>query len=80
MFKSNCKEHSFSTTLMQHYAFGKGVIMASIFRRKFKTKHTYVVQVRRKGFKTLVKSFNTRTDAQNKIKVQKVLDKDKPAN
>ena len=54
--------------------------MASIFRRKFKTKHTYVVQVRRKGFKTLVKSFNTRTDAQNKIKVQKVLDKDKPAN
>jgi len=37
--------------------------MATIFRRKLKTKTTYVVQVRRKGFKTLVKTFNTKPDA-----------------
>ena len=38
--------------------------MASIFKRKWKSKTTYVVQVRRKGFKTLVKSFNMRANAQ----------------
>ena len=37
--------------------------MATIFRRKLKTKTTYVVQVRRVGFKTIVKTFNTRTVA-----------------
>lgn len=37
--------------------------MASIFKRKWKNKTTYVVQVRRKGFKTLVKTFNTKPDA-----------------
>ena len=37
--------------------------MATIFRRKLKTKTTYIVQVRRVGFKTIVKTFNTRTDA-----------------
>ena len=49
---------------MYHFTFGKRVIMASIFRRKHKTKTTYRTIVRRKGFKTVVKSFNTRTDAQ----------------
>ena len=38
--------------------------MASIFKRKWKSKTTYVVQVKRKGFKTLVKSFNMRANAQ----------------
>ena len=37
--------------------------MATIFRRKLKTKTTYRVQVRRQGFKTLVKTFNTRGEA-----------------
>ena len=37
--------------------------MASIFKRKWKNKTTFVVQVRRKGFKTLVKTFNTKHDA-----------------
>ena len=36
--------------------------MASIFKRKLKTKMTYRVIVRRKGFKTLVKTFNTKPD------------------
>ena len=37
--------------------------MASIIKRKFKTKTTYLCFVRRKGFKTLIKSFNTRGEA-----------------
>ena len=37
--------------------------MASIMRRKWRKKLSYVAQVRRKGFKTLVKSFSTRTGA-----------------
>ena len=37
--------------------------MASIFKRKLKTKTTYRVIVRRKGFKTITKSFNTKPDA-----------------
>ena len=37
--------------------------MATFFKRKWKTKTTYGVQIRRKGFKTLMKSFDTRTDA-----------------
>lgn len=32
-------------------------------RRKWKSKTSYVCQVRRKGFRTLVKSFSTRTEA-----------------
>ncbi len=37
--------------------------MATISRRKWSKKISYVAQVRRKGFKTLVKSFRTRTEA-----------------
>ena len=37
--------------------------MAYIERRKYKTKTSYLVMVRRKGFKTMVKTFDTRTDA-----------------
>jgi len=37
--------------------------MSSIMRRKWKNKTSYVCQVRRKGFRTLVKSFSTRTEA-----------------
>lgn len=37
--------------------------MASIIKRKFKTKTSYLCFVRRKGFKTLVKTFNTKPDA-----------------
>jgi len=37
--------------------------MATISRRKWSKKISYVVQVKRKGFKTLVKSFRTRTEA-----------------
>ena len=37
--------------------------MATISMRKWCKKLSYVAQVRRKGFKTLVKSFSTRTDA-----------------
>ena len=37
--------------------------MATISRRKFKTKTSYVAQVRRKGFQTVVRSFSTKEDA-----------------
>ncbi len=37
--------------------------MATIFKRKWKNKTTYRCTVRRKGFKTLIKSFNTRGEA-----------------
>ena len=37
--------------------------MASIIRRKFKTKITYLVSVKRKGIKRIHKTFNTRTEA-----------------
>ena len=37
--------------------------MATFFKRKHKSKTTYAVQVRRKGFRTVSKSFDTRTDA-----------------
>ncbi len=37
--------------------------MAYIERRKYKTRTSYLVMVRRKGFKTMVKTFDTRTDA-----------------
>ena len=33
------------------------------FKRKHKSKTTYAVQVRRKGFRTVSKSFDTRTEA-----------------
>ncbi len=38
--------------------------MATIQKRKWKTKTTFRALVRRKGFKDLHKSFNTRADAQ----------------
>jgi hypothetical protein len=38
--------------------------MAYIRRLKYKTRVSYQVQVRRKGFRTLIKSFDTRTQAQ----------------
>ena len=38
--------------------------MAYIRRQKYETKVSYQVQVRRKGFRTIVKSFDTRTQAQ----------------
>ena len=37
--------------------------MAYIRRRKLATKITYQAQVRRVGFKTIIKSFSTRKDA-----------------
>ena len=37
--------------------------MAYIRRAKYKSKVSFQVQVRRKGFKTIVKSFDTRTEA-----------------
>ena len=37
--------------------------MAYIRRAKYKSKISFQVQVRRKGFKTIVKSFDTRTEA-----------------
>jgi len=37
--------------------------MATFFKRKHKSKTTYAVQVRRKGFRTVSKSFDTRTEA-----------------
>ncbi len=37
--------------------------MATIFKRKWKNKTSYRVTIRRKGFKTLIKSFNTKPDA-----------------
>ena len=38
--------------------------MATITKRKWKNKSNFLCVVRRKGFKTLVKTFNTRLDAQ----------------
>ena len=38
--------------------------MASIVKRKHKHKTTYLCFIRRKGFKTLRKTFQTRQDAQ----------------
>ena len=38
--------------------------MAYIRRRKFKKVVSFQVQIRRKGFRTIVKSFDTRTQAQ----------------
>ena len=38
--------------------------MATIRRRKFKFKVSYTCQVRRKGFRTIIKSFDTRKQAQ----------------
>ena len=38
--------------------------MAYIRRRKFRFKASYIAQVKRKGFKTIVKSFDTKTQAQ----------------
>ena len=38
--------------------------MATIRKRKFKYKTSFTAQVRRKGFKTIVKSFDTKTQAQ----------------
>ena len=38
--------------------------MAYIRRLKYKTRVSYQVQVRRKGFRTLIKSFDTRTQTQ----------------
>ena len=38
--------------------------MAYIRRHKYKTKVSFQVQIRRKGFRTIVKSFDTRTQAQ----------------
>ena len=37
--------------------------MATIQRRKWKKKTSYVALVRRKGFKTVVKSFRTKSEA-----------------
>ena len=37
--------------------------MAYIRKKKYKKKSSFQVQVRRQGFKTLVKSFETKTDA-----------------
>ena len=37
--------------------------MAYIRKRKFKTKSSFQVQIRRKGFKTVVKSFRTWKEA-----------------
>ena len=37
--------------------------MAYIRKRKFKTKSSFQVQIRRKGIKTICKTFATRTDA-----------------
>ncbi len=44
--------------------------MASIVKRKHKHKTTYLCFIRRKGFKTLRKTFQTRQDAQ-KWKLEK---------
>ena len=48
---------------MSLFRFRKGVKMAYIKRRKLKTKVSYQAMVRRVGYKTLVKSFATRSDA-----------------
>jgi hypothetical protein len=37
--------------------------MAYILKRKWKTKVTYRVQVSRRGFKNIMKTFQTRTEA-----------------
>ena len=37
--------------------------MATIFKRKWKSKTTYRCTVRRRGFKTITKSFNSKPDA-----------------
>jgi integrase len=50
-------------SLLYHSLSERESEMASIFKRKLKTKTTYRVIVRRKGFKTLVKTFNTKPDA-----------------
>ena len=38
--------------------------MAYIRRRKFRFKASYIAQIKRKGFKTIVKAFDTKTQAQ----------------
>ena len=43
--------------------------MATIRRRKFKFKVSYTCQVRRKGFRTIIKSFDTRKQAQKWARV-----------
>jgi integrase len=48
---------------MSLFTFRNGVKVAYIKRRKYKSKVGYQAIVRRKGFKTSVKSFETKTDA-----------------
>ena len=48
---------------MDNFTFRNRVKIAYILRRKLKTKTTYRVQISRRGFKTMFKSFNTKTEA-----------------
>ena len=47
--------------------------MAYIERRKYKTKTSYLVMVRRKDFKTMIKTLDTRTN-EKKLAIERKLD------
>ena len=61
---NNKKYHFKKDAPTTPYTFRKWEIMAYIRRRKFRFKASYIAQVKRKGFKTIVKSFDTKTQAQ----------------